>query len=100
MALSRRPQLSTRFAPSTNPEPAQPQLITLAVGPLCSREDTESVRWILGRVGGVEAVDADQEAVCVWVFGDGTVEPMALVDELTSCGFGAVVLGQELQIFQ
>lgn len=92
------PQLDSSNAIVPGPTPAQ--IVTLSVGRVRSGEDTAAVRWILGRVGGVEGVDADRDAARVWVFGDGTVEPMTLVDELASCGFGAVVLGHELQILQ
>jgi hypothetical protein len=78
--------------------PLRTQLITLAVGNLRSSDDTAAVRWVLSRIGGVDVVDADQEAVRVWVFGDGTVEPLTLVDELGSCGFGAIVLEHQVQI--
>lgn len=77
------------------------QLITLAVGNARGRDAKAAVRWTLARIGGVEMVDAhpDRGAVRVWVFGDGSVEPLALVDELASCGFGASVLEHEFKVF-
>lgn len=80
--------------------PARAQLITLGIGNLRNNDDTAAVRWVLGQIGGVDVVDADREGVRVWVFGDGTVEPLELVDELASCGFGAVVLEHDLQVLQ
>lgn len=78
--------------------PAHAQLITLAVGNLRGPDDSALVRRSLARVDGVETVYADPENVRVWVFGDGTIEPLELVDELASCGYGASVLGHQLGV--
>lgn len=82
--------------------PARAQLITLAVGNARGREETAAVRWVLARVGGVEVVDSDPapHAARVWVFGDGSVEPLDLVDELASCGFGATLLDHQFRVFE
>lgn len=78
--------------------PRRTQLITLAVGYLRQCDDRDAVDWALTRVGGVEMVAADRETARVWVFANGTVEPLELVEELASCGFGASVLDHQLKV--
>lgn len=80
--------------------PWRAQLITLAVGYLRRPHDLDAVDWALARVGGVEMVAADRETARVWVFANGTVEPLELVEELASCGFGASVLEHQLKVLQ
>lgn len=80
--------------------PGRAQLITLAIGYLRPCGDRDAVDWALTRVGGVEMVAADRETARVWVFANGTVEPLELVEELASCGFGASILDHQLKVLQ
>ncbi len=74
---------------------ARPQLITLAVDPHRERGEGDPVRPVLACVRGVHAVEPDPASIRVWVYGDGNVEPDALIDALAAWGFGAYLLRHE-----
>lgn len=92
------PSRSTRLFAQRGAEPGRAQLITLAVGNLRRTHGRAALGWVLTRVDGVEMVAVDRETARVWVFANGTVEPLELVEELASCGFGASVLDHQLKV--
>ncbi|MBI3402141.1 MAG: heavy-metal-associated domain-containing protein [Acidobacteria bacterium] len=83
-----------------SPRPARIQLITLAVGHLRQRDHPDALDWALTRVAGVEMAAADRETARVWVFANGTVDPLELVEALAACGFGASILDHQLKALE
>jgi hypothetical protein len=82
------------------PSHGRSQVITLVVDAPARRDARAVMCWALARVNGVDTVGLDLEMARVWVFGNGTVHPLELVDELASCGFAAAVLEHQAQILQ
>lgn len=74
------------------------QVITLAVDNVEERDRRVVMCWALARVAGVEMVGLDLERFRVWVFGNGTVEALELVDELSVRGFRSTVFQHQLEI--
>ena len=71
------------------------QLITMEVGHFGGRHDP--IPTALAAVRGVSAVARDPASGRVWVFGDGSVEPEALVNALASWGYGSCVLENQFE---